>query len=89
MTLEISNLREQMLKSTQEPVADQSKQTEVNQDVVQKMARLEAALKSMNDDRTTHDSADVILLKKKLSLFESRMKELEEEKKLREVVNSN
>lgn len=76
---------EQMQKAATEPSGDSAKLIEENKRMAQKMARLEAALRQMNDERKKGvDDNDTAMLKKKLTLFESRMKQLEEEKKLKE-----
>jgi len=85
MTMELSNLREQMLKAAQEPATDQQKMIEENKKMAQKMARLESALRQMNDEKKKggDDTQESAMLRKKLALFENRMKELEDEKNLR------
>lgn len=76
-----------MLKAAQEPATDQQKMIEENKKMAQKMARLESALRQMNDEKKKggDDTQESAMLRKKLALFENRMKELEDEKNLRKV----
>lgn len=49
------------------------------------MARLEAALRLMNEERKNKvEDKETILLKRKLALFEQKFKEVEESKKVKE-----
>jgi len=85
MTMEINNLREQMQKVASEPQTDNARIVEENKKMAQKMMRLEAALRQMNEEKQKGvEDNDSAMLKKKLALFEARMKQLEEEKKIRE-----
>jgi len=79
MTIEINDLREQMKKTIAEPSSNSNEQARGMQ---QKMIQLETALKSMNDQKANDDS-ETATLKKKLTVFEGKMKQLEEEKQMR------
>lgn len=50
--------------------------------MTQKMLMMEQALRKMNEDKGKEDQ-ETLALKKKLAVFESKMKQLEEEKQLR------
>jgi len=91
MTMEINNLREQMQKAAAaESQMDNARMMDENKKMAQKMARLEAALRQMNEERKKGvEDSDSAMLKKKLALFEARMKQLEEEKKIKESEEHN
>lgn len=75
-----------MLKAASEPQKDPTVDAQQNRKLAQKMSALETALKTMNEERKLgSDDKETIMLKKKLALFESRMRELEEEKRIRDV----
>jgi len=82
MKIEIDSLKEMMTKVQQ----DQSEAAiNSSQAMATKVARLEAALRLLNEERKKEtDDKDSLLLKRKLSLFEQKLEEMEAEKKLRE-----
>lgn len=85
MKLEIANLKEMMSK-VQKEKEDESSAANEAKALGAKMNRLEAALRLMNEDRKkgTVEDKDTLLLKRKLSLFEQKLGEMEAEKKMRE-----
>jgi len=88
MKLEIDNLKEMMTKVQQD---QQNENAENNSKALtSKMARLEAALRLMNEERKkeTSDDKETLLLKRKLALFEQKFKEMEEERSLREAAEN-
>jgi len=81
MKLEIANLREMMTKVQQEKQTETASTNEAKA-MGAKMARLEAALRLMNEERKKKvEDKETLLLKRKLALFEQKFKEMEETKK--------
>eukprot|EP01127_Copromyxa_protea_P022569 TRINITY_DN815_c0_g6_i1.p1 TRINITY_DN815_c0_g6~~TRINITY_DN815_c0_g6_i1.p1 ORF type:complete len:949 (-),score=336.03 TRINITY_DN815_c0_g6_i1:196-3042(-) len=80
MSLELNNLREQMARAAQEP---SQAATQDAQALAEKMNRLEAALRLMNEERKKGvEDKETLLLKKKLAVFEAKLIEVAENKKL-------
>ena len=73
-----------MLKAANEPQKDQGALIEQNRVLMHKVSSLESALQTINGDKKGEDN-ETLLLKRKLALFEAKMKQLEEDKKMREV----
>jgi len=79
MKIEIDSLREMMQKVQQEKNDEASSNATA---MASKVARLEAALRLLNDERKKEtDDKDTLLLKRKLGLFEQKLQEMESEKK--------
>lgn len=84
MKLEIANLKEMMTKVQQEKQSETAATAEAKA-MAAKMARLEAALRLMNEDRKKKvEDKETLLLKRKLVLFEQKFKEMEETKKVKQ-----
>jgi len=89
MKLEIDSLKEMMAKVQQENNDAAANNAQV---MGSKVARLEAALRLLNEERkkgSDSDDKDSLLLKRKLGLFEQKLKEMEAEKKLREEADNS
>jgi len=80
MSLELNNLREQMAMAAQAPTVASNRNT---QDMADKMARMEAALRLLNEERKKGvDDKETIMLKKKLAAFEAKLQEVSEQKQM-------
>jgi len=73
-----------MMSKVQKEQQTEQVATQETKAMAQKMARLEAALRLMNEERKKGQSDDkeTLLLKKKLALFEQKFKDMEDSKKL-------
>jgi len=83
MKLEIATLKEMMAKVQQEQTETANNNASA---MASKVSRLEAALRLLNEERKKEqvDDKDSLLLKRKLALFEQKLKEMEAEKKIQE-----
>eukprot|EP01127_Copromyxa_protea_P022563 TRINITY_DN815_c0_g3_i1.p1 TRINITY_DN815_c0_g3~~TRINITY_DN815_c0_g3_i1.p1 ORF type:complete len:628 (-),score=182.72 TRINITY_DN815_c0_g3_i1:1200-3083(-) len=79
VSLELNNLREQMLKASQDGTTPRQDAAAL----AEKVNRLEAALRLMNEERKQGvEDKETMLLKKKLAVFEAKLNEVSEAKKL-------
>jgi len=80
MSLELNNLREQMAQAATTPGAATPRDT---QNMADKMARMEAALRLLNEERKKGvDDKETVMLKKKLAAFEAKLQEVAEQKQM-------
>eukprot|EP01124_Arcella_intermedia_P030078 TRINITY_DN6500_c0_g1_i2.p1 TRINITY_DN6500_c0_g1~~TRINITY_DN6500_c0_g1_i2.p1 ORF type:complete len:947 (-),score=247.18 TRINITY_DN6500_c0_g1_i2:91-2931(-) len=87
MKIEIDKLKEMMatVQAQQNPTADVA-----SKDMASKMARMEAALRLMNEEKKKEtEDKETVLLKRKLQLFEQKLREMEDEKKLRDEADNS